>query len=288
MYNFDTLNKNNLDELIKLNKLRTNFNKLNKDFLSIYCSLNQLQKIIFRKKIYLLKNDSKYIGYIWVGNKINYTYSINSMYIIENPSIEKAYNYLLSKFNCYPKLTYRCEKNSYNFDVLEHIGFLKKKGVIEMSINTNNLFEFETPKNVHFKKLIRGKDENLRCIIQNNIFESEDRIPLYVEDIYYDEMQNYYCEDLAIFMKKDNICVGYGQIIFKKGFPYIVNFGLIKEYRNKSYGKLFLKYMLNALYKKGKTLCKIKVDSRNHAAIKLYTTLGFSSDREQNTWYLKP
>ena len=49
---------------------------------------------------------------------------------------------------------------------------------------------------ISIRKLSTGKDEYIRCIVQNDIFEELDRKPLTIEDIYADISQDYYIEDL--------------------------------------------------------------------------------------------
>jgi GNAT superfamily N-acetyltransferase len=208
------------------------------------------------------------------------------MYIAEDSDVFKYYRLLLNSIRANSIISYTCEKNDINYDILMRLGFNKVKALFEMKIVLDSIFQIESLSHVKFHKVIRGRDEKLRCIIQNNIFNSDNRIPLKVEDIYYDEMQDYYCEDGAILMKVNNIYIGYGQIIMKDNYPYVVNFGVIEDYRNKGYGKMLLKYILNILYKKGKKLVKINVDSENKLAIKLYESVGFINDKERSQWIL--
>ncbi|KGM95544.1 acetyltransferase [Clostridium novyi A str. 4552] len=286
MYTLDVLNKENLNEFSKLNEFRINFNKLNKDFWQSYYTLNNVQLLLLRKKIKLLKKDFKYIGYIWIGGKVNNIHRINSMYIVENDNIVSDYSYLINNLDLSYPIIYTCEKNHYNFDILNKIGFTKNHGIMEMSQSLNTLKEMYIPTNIRFKKFIRGKDEDIRCFLQNTVFESKNRLPLTIKDIYYDEMQNYYCEDSSIFLKKGNAYIGYGQIIQKNEIPFIVNLGILPQYQNQGYGTLLLKYLLNMLYKKKKFFVKINVDPKNLRALELYKLLGFKEDFEKSKWYL--
>nr|WP_307906085.1 N-acetyltransferase [Clostridium botulinum] len=202
MYNLDMLNKSNLNEFSNLNELRFKFNKLNKDFLESYYNLNNVQLLLLRKKLRLLKKGDKYIGYIWLGNKINNVCKINSMYIIESSKLLDEYSYLIDNIDVSYPLIYQCQKNKYNFEILSSLGFKKKNGIMEMSQQLRKIKDIYIPDDISFKKFIRGRDEPIRCFIQNTVFESKDRLPLRIEDIYYDEMQEYYCEDASIFMKK--------------------------------------------------------------------------------------
>ncbi|ABK61486.1 MULTISPECIES: GNAT family N-acetyltransferase [Clostridium] len=286
MYTLEVLTKENLNEFNKLNEFRTNFNKLNKDFWQSYYTLNNMQILLLRKKIKLLKKDFKYIGYVWIGGKVNNIHRINSMYIVENDNILNDYSYLINNLDLSYPTIYTCEKNHYNFDILNKIGFEKIHGIMEMSQNLNSIKEMYVPSDIKFKKFIRGKDEAIRCFLQNTIFESKNRLPLTIKDIYYDEMQDYYCEDSAIFLKQGNSYIGYGQIIEKNKIPFIVNLGILPQYQNQGYGTLLLKYLLNMLYKKKKSFVKINVDPKNIRALELYKLLDFKEDFERSKWYL--
>ncbi|KEI00399.1 GNAT family N-acetyltransferase [Clostridium botulinum] len=286
MYNLDMLNKSNLNEFSNLNELRFKFNKLNKDFLESYYNLNNVQLLLLRKKLRLLKKGDKYIGYIWLGNKINNVCKINSMYIIESSKLLDEYSYLIDNIDVSYPLIYQCQKNKYNFEILSSLGFKKKNGIMKMSQQLRKIKDIYIPDDISFKKFIRGRDEPIRCFIQNTVFESKDRLPLRIEDIYYDEMQEYYCEDASIFMKKGKAYIGYGQIILRERVPFIVNFGILQEHQNKGYGTLFLKYLLNLLYKKDKCFVKINVNPQNYKALTLYKRIGFNENYEKSRWYL--
>ncbi|WP_242846103.1 hypothetical protein [Clostridium novyi] len=138
---------------------------------------------------------------------MNNIHRINSMYIVENDNILNDYSYLINNLDLSYPTIYTCEKNHYNFDILNKIGFEKIHGIMEMSQNLNSIKEMYVPSDIKFKKFIRGKDEAIRCFLQNTIFESKNRLPLTIKDIYYDEMQDYYCEDSAIFFKTKEIVI---------------------------------------------------------------------------------
>lgn len=287
MYEIHSLNKGNISELKRLNCFRKNFNRLNQDFFQVYYSSNQFQQLLLKKKVKLLSRDDSFIGYIWTDNKAYSTYIINSMYVSEDANMLKAYKWLISSIKPPSLIIYSCIKNEYNYGFLKRLKFTKTRGLLGMSIKLNSLFHIKDKENIDFYKVIKGKDEGIRCYVQNEIFHHKDRIPLKVEDIYYDELQDYYCDDGSILIKKGQKYVGYGQIIMGKGIPIIVNFGILKNYRNKGYGKLLLMYMLNIIYKKGNKIAKINVDSSNKAAIKLYKKVGFKEDFEESQWHLK-
>ncbi|MCY6958224.1 GNAT family N-acetyltransferase [Clostridium brassicae] len=288
MYEIIPLTKSNFYEFKKLNDLKDKFNEINKDFFEIYDSKNPFQKFLEKKKIKLLKNDSSYIGYIWSENVKKSIYRIQSMFVanINNDHILDEYKLLLDSINGYSKIYYDCVKNNFNHKILNTLNFIRAKGFFEMSLNLNNITPFDKPDYVSFKKVLIGHDEELRCFIQNAIFESKDRIPLEPKDIYYDEIQDYYFAKGAILIKDGNNYIGYGQIIIRNGTPYIVNFGIIQEFRKKGYAKILLSYLLNILKDNNYNKVNIHVDFNNYSAIKLYKYFGFQIKKETYTWVL--
>lgn len=287
MYELCNINKYNLAEFKKIENLKHKFNNLNTDFWSEYYKLNKFLQYLMYKKVKLLKYDNCYVGYIWIEKKGPYTCTIKSMYIIETMDLIKSYSYLMNSIKGCPKITYECEKNYYNFSLLKDIGFEMNKSTLDMEIALTDYTLINAPNNIHFQRVTIGEDEKVRCTLQNQIFNSKDRIPLKIDDIYYDEIQDYYCEDGAIFLKLDKAYIGYGQIIMRHKEPYIVNFGVLPTYRNNGYGKLLLMYLLNIIYSKGKNKAKIKVAANNSSALNLYKSVGFREISEDAKWFLK-
>lgn len=288
MYDLIPLNRNNIYKFKELNSMRHKFNKLNKDFFCIYNQKNFFQKIFERKRISLLKKDSKYIGYIWIEPINNDVCKIEALNII-NPIKEiEGCKILLNSIKSYCTFYYDCENNEFNCKVLSDLGFKKSKEIYEiyLSLNKYNIVYNPSPK-ITFEKLILGKHEKLRCILQNKIFYSKDRIPLDVADIYYDEAQEYYFNDGAVFIKKNKEYIGYGQIIIKDNTPYIVNFGIAKQWQQKGYGALLLHHLIQILKNYDYTIVKINVDYNNFSAINLYKSFGFLYEKGFSTWILK-
>ena len=88
----------------------------------------------------------------------------------------------------------------------------------------------------------------------------------------------------SIFIKYNNVVIGYGQIIKEGSIPIIVNFGILKDYRSRGYGKLLLSYLVNILYDKGYGEVRIKVNPDNHIAFRLYSSFGFKKVSECYRW----
>ncbi|MFL0196392.1 GNAT family N-acetyltransferase [Clostridium sp. WILCCON 0269] len=291
MYECVGLTKKNFNNFKELNFKRKLFNPLNKDFFEVYDRCNFAQQIFLRRAVKLVKSNFRYIGYIWTDIVHKNVCNINAMNVSctydENIDSKIPYIYLIDtiKKNCVVK--YLCEDNSYNCTLLKNMGFEKKEGTLVLF---RELYE-STPLNLHkeleFEVFKKGKDEQRRCEIQNQIFQEHNRIPLTLDDIYMEELQNYYFEKGSAFLKRNNEHIGYGQIIIENNIPVIVNFGIIEKYRGKGYSKYLLNYLLNIVYANDFNRIMIKVKSSNYVALNLYRNVGFKIKKKRFNWELK-
>jgi ribosomal protein S18 acetylase RimI-like enzyme len=231
----------------------------------------------------VIRENNKAQGYLWAFKNEDGILIINSMYIYGNEDIINKYRLLLNSFKG-NKFLYNCRKNINNFEILTEIGFKRGKGTFNMKMSLNNLNYTVPSEQVEFEALSKGKQEELRCNIQNDVFRNDDRMPLTIDDMLYDEYQSYYYEKGAVFIKYNKAYAGYGQIILIDNEPTIVNVGILKEFRGKGLGNLLMQYLLNLLIKNGYKEVNLKVSSENLTAIKMYKKLGFEVSGETFTW----
>jgi GNAT superfamily N-acetyltransferase len=287
MFKWEKLTKNKLNHLIKLNERRSIFNPLNEDFFKIYDNASFAEQILLRNQVQLLKYIDEFIGYIWVRKYKRRQYQILSLYIPkEIIEAQCDNNYFKEAFRKGTELEYQCEKNNFNFSLLNEVGFKMQEGAVELIKIINSEYGIIVPPGIAFECFLRGIHEEKRCNLQNEIFKNNNREPLTVEDIYYDVTQEYFWDKGSIFIKYRNTYIGYGQIILDDNSPTIVNFGILQEYRSLGYGELLLSYLLNLLYKNGYSDVKLKVNPENHQAYRLYSKLGFIKRREFSNWVL--
>lgn len=290
MFECVNLNKKNISEFQKLNEIRQNFNDLNEDFFAYYSKCSFAGQSMMRRKVKLLKNDNSYSGFIWIENSRG-IYKIKSLFS-ENKTELEAYEALLSEHLKCNKFTYSCKSNDYNFKILEKLGFCRVDGEIEFCLSDRDFAKaisknVEMPKdNLEIKPFIPGKDENLRCRIQNEIFDNAERVPLCIEDIIYDISRSHYVQNGSFFLFKGSECIGYGQIIISDGFPYIVNFGIIEDFRGHGYSKVLLAHLLKKIREKGYRSARLTVKSGNITAMNLYEGFGFKRISETYNWEL--
>ncbi|MCB2292118.1 GNAT family N-acetyltransferase [Clostridium algoriphilum] len=284
MYKSISLSLKNIDSFRKINKFNTNFSSSNKNFFEQYDNSNIIQRLFLRKNVNLLLKENNYIGYIWFQKHNKYHSSINSINVFGNNNLMNFYKILISSLTNNDLITYECENNKINIDILKKLGFNRIKGFMELEKECIEHFNIFVPKKITFSIVEKNKDEKARCLIQNEIFKNDDRIPINIEDIYYDEAQEYYFDKGAIFIKCDNILVGYGQIIVENNIANIVNFGIIEKYRKEGYGKVLLRYLLDIALDNEFSKVSLRVDSNNIIAFKLYLSMGFNVKKEIYTW----
>lgn len=295
MFKIVRLSKRLLEEFKFLQNKSIEFNELNEDFFNMYENSNFTQQFFLRRCISLLLFDEVLIGYIWANSDDNYLYNIKCLYINTNYTVThdihssiEALKFLFDGLKKNRIYTFYCKQNEYNHVLLESIGFQKEHGTIQLYCNLEkNIESPHIPEEVKIVNFRKGNDEASRCNIQNEVFKSSSRIPLTVEDIFYDEFQNYYYDEGAILLKYENKFIGYGQIIIDKGEPFIVNLGVLKDYRGKHYGKALILFLVNLLKRNGFHHVRIKVDSSNTVAFNLYNKVGFIIESETNLWKLK-
>ena len=286
------LTKINFDDFIELNNLRTDFNTLNEDFLPSYYGSSFTKQLFMRKRVKLIIDYSKYVGYIWYTPIDNYSAEINSMFVNENSNFNDKdkltiYKSLINSITEYYDLYYNCNISSYNREILNVLGFTEVKGTLELEMDIDRDYTDILIDGIELSTVSSKNKSNIRCNIQNEVFQSDNRTPLTVEDVYFDELQQYYYDKGAILMTKDGKYIGYGQVIFDYGIPYVVNFGIVKEHRRKGYGKLLLNHLLKIVRENGFKIVKIKVKANNVEAINLYKSFGFNTCKETIYFELK-
>lgn len=276
------LSNNKIKYFKFLNDNRKNFNLLNEDFFEIYDISNLFQQYYLKKKVILLRENNKYLGYIWFEFTDNGECIISSIYsYIEQ---NNYYNILLNIIDKYTVINYSCIANDINTTVMIENGFTRVGGTIEMICNLKETKFYQNLSDINYQVFSSGKDEKVRCQIQNEVFKNNKRIPLSVEDIYYDETQKYYIQNGAIFIKENDCFAGYGQIILGDDMPVIVNLGILNEYRNKGYAKQLMICLLKIAKDMSYDEVKIRVSYDNKVAINLYKNFGFNCVSEKYDW----
>lgn len=296
MISLQKLTSHNMDEFKRVySESRMNEN-YDKDFFKLYDEQNFVVKFLFKKFLRLFSYNNKIIGFMWYETPIDINIRVWALYI-EDKYIDLLDYKLLANFNN-SILSYETIDSNRNFCTLENLGFKKIRPTVFMDLhltNYNNIIYnlnktdivnniYGTNNFVTFKTFRLGEDERTRCKVQNDIFLDWNRVPLTIEDIYNDLNQDYYINDLAIFIEVNNIIIGYGQIVFNRDIYTVVNFGIIKEYRGRGYGKLLLNKLIMLSREKGIQTLYIRVDENNIKARNLYEHAGFKEKYMISRW----
>lgn len=266
---------NLLEESNKVSPFRLNYHKF-------YDNNSFLFKFIIKKLVKLIKYNEKYIGYIWIEVPSSGTIRISDLYI------KRKYIHLFNKktlsFLKSDIVLYETFENDENLLMLETLGMGRFKATNLLVIEPNTFVFSNFNSKIIFKKFESKRDEVLRCKIQNMIFNEESRVPLKVQEIYYDEKQDYYLEDLCVFVFLGNKAIGYGQIIFTRGIYSIVNFGIIEGYRGRGYGRALLQQLIKMAKEKNIEKLYIRVENTNFTAKELYINSGFKEVGKLSIW----
>lgn len=287
MFDCKYLKKKNLIDFEKLNNTRMEFNALNSNFFEIYDAVGMAQRVMLRKNVRLLTFNSIPCGYIWIGKRTIYKHYISSMKVNLDCDLYQGFRTLLDSYKSVTCFSYQCEKNDFNYKILKQLGFKKTEGTLDMNIKIKNTQPYILNQEISFESFKKGIHESIRCDLQNEIFKNSKRHPLEIQDIYYDELQEYYFNEGSIFIKKGKEYIGYGQIIIDEDCPFIVNFGIIKKYRGMGYSKILLLYLLNIIKDNKFETAYIRVKSSNNIALSLYTSVGFKIINENYVWELR-
>lgn len=305
----ERLSSNNFENFKTLNIERFSKENYDKNFFEYYQSEIFFLKIFLKKFVKLFVYGKKVIGYIWYEVPVEIPVRIWSLYVkpeyinLLTPNILNSFNNTV--------LSYETCEDEINNQTLINLGFNKVKPSILMNIKlndynkniqvdkikynlendykllkkVNSIYNSNIDKiNITCQKVILKKDEELRCEIQNSIFSATTRAPLEIQDIETDIEQDYYIENLSLFIKINDIAIGYGQIIFNRDMYTVVNFGIIKEFRKYGFGKILLNQLIFEAKENGIYELFIRVEENNFNALKLYNWIGFRPKSIINKW----
>ncbi|WP_315081278.1 GNAT family N-acetyltransferase [uncultured Clostridium sp.] len=253
----------------------------NKDFFELYNEQSFVVKYMKRKEIKLFKYENKYIGYLWMQYPLAEVIKILSLYVSDY-YIDFVSKELINTFKN-KTLNFDVVDSNITYDIMTKLNFSPIRATSLMKMRTSNC-KFDFKKNINFKIFTQREDESLRCFIQNSVFRDNDRIPLVPYDIKLEEEEDYYINDLCVFIMIGNVAIGYGQVISKKDLYTIVNVGILDDYRKKGYGEILIKYLIYLCYKRHVSHVTINVDVNNYKALNLYKKIGFEEYGKITTW----
>ena len=231
----EKLNNENIQNFYALIDERKSNIKYHPDFLMYYKNKSFIDKFFIRKLVRLIKYKEEYIGYIWCDTYSRKSTRIKDMYI------KKEYFNRLDKttLSIFKSDIIICEtfENEFTLELVRILDLDRYKTTDLMKLSDSCSKDYNNNTDGVFRPYIVKKDTKLRCYIQNEVFNDDGRPDLSVADIAFDEVQDYYINDLCIFIMVNNKEIGYGQVVINRGTYSIVNLGILEGYRGKGYGR---------------------------------------------------
>lgn len=272
-------NSNAFNELLK--EAREDFS-FRYDYNTYYNNKTFLLKFLIRKSVKLIKSNDQYIGYLWCETPNVKSINIKDAFI-KKEYIDELDSSFLKTLN-YSNVIYETYENKNSLSMLGNLAMKKVRTTNILQKPTSGVIKFDYLDDISFRKYNKGKDAKLRCKIQNEIFKGEGRVPLSLDDILYDEKQDYFLEDLCVFILRNKKIIGYGQIIYNRCIYSIVNFGIIEGYRGLGYGFSLINKLVELGMKKNIEKLYVRVDYDNIFAKNLYHKVGFNDVGDISTW----
>lgn len=257
------------------------------DFFDTYNNLSLIKRFYKRNYIFALKNNSYVCGGIWITKISPDIYKISFLALNPLGHTEDAISVLFSLLRNGKKYIYNCNSTNKNTAALTKIGFTKASSEYVLAIELDK-FVPKIYKSDELKTEIVSeiKGQQIRCDLQNQIFISKARVPLTIDDIYYDESTTSFIEDGCILLKFKDKYIGYGQIIKDNSHATIVNFGIVKDYRNNGHGMYLLNCLIHIVKSHNFKKIFIKADINNLPALALYKKIGFQTVSLEDKWEL--
>lgn len=170
----------------------------------------------------------------------------------------------------------------YNVEVIRDIKL--------MSISTHDIsdIKIDSSDSIGIRNMKIKSDENIRVQLQNSIFSHvKNRKNITVQEVLAEEDCSDFLEDMCFIFEVAGCPAGYGQILLTGEDFYLVNFGIIPEYRGKNYGLYFLIKIIEKCLANGISDLNLTVDNTNLSAINLYKRVGFKEVHNSITLFFK-
>lgn len=170
----------------------------------------------------------------------------------------------------------------YNVEVVRDIKL--------MNINTRTIpnIKIDTSSSINIRNMKIKSEENIRVELQNSIFSHvKNRKSLKIQEVLAEEDCSDFIDDMCFIFEVDGCPAGYGQILSTEDEFYLVNFGIIPEYRGRNYGLYFLVQILKKCLDYGIYNLNLTVDNSNIPAVGLYKSVGFEEIHNSITLFFK-
>lgn len=214
--------------------------------------------------IFIIDNDKKEISYIPKSDSQISFFKV--LYIIEKKLEVSCYTLSID----YKGKSIREYVKYFNIEVLKDIK------TMQLNLNSHDFNNFNIPDNIIIKKMKLGEEEPLRVELQNQIFSHiKNRKNITINQVLAEEKNPDFIEDMCFILYVDEKPSGYGQILFSNNKYYLVNFGIIPQFRGMNYGLYFIYSIFKLCIESNIKTLYLSVDNSNFSAIELYKRVGF-------------
>lgn len=273
------------DDLLQYDK----FNELNESLIDFYSRSSLFNKIQYRSGARIIKFVDRPFMIIWSETR-NYNVKVRSIIPIGNiedyegvvfSGIMDQFRESLPQHLDIHQFEYLALQNEVNKDILTRMGYKMRRGILKMVLS---LDQVNLPYDKALIKKFKIEDIKARVDIQNQIFDNKYRMPINTTDILIEVSKKSYIPELSFFYLYGGKYIGYGQVTTNNSQYFLVNFGLIPEYRGKGLSKTFLLTILAKAKEYGIETLLLEVNEDNESAVNLYHSVGFIDDESTCTW----
>jgi len=265
------------------------FNELNENLYDIYNKSSLFNKIQYRAGSRIIKYQSKPVMIIWSETRsfnvkirsIIPLVDIEELKIVPLDDVMEVFRESLPQHLDIHQFEYVVIRNKTNDQLLKLLDFEMRRGIKRMYLDMADLVEPE--KAVTLKKF-KIEDIKARVDIQNRIFDNKYRLPINSADILIEISKKSYIPELSYFYLYENQYIGYGQINKSENLFFLVNFGIIPEFRGKKLSRDFLLNLLEKGKNYGIKELYLDVNEQNTKAVGLYNSVGFRDEFNNCSW----
>lgn len=270
------------------------FNELNENLYGMYIKSSLFNKIQYRSGTRIITYEGEPVLLIWSETR-SFNVKIRSILpLVEMEKLEaiplqdvmEVFRDSLSQHLEIHQFEYVVVRNECNDRLLELLNFSMRRGIKRMSLDLSLL---QNQGNQVEMKKFQIEDIKARVDIQNRIFDNKYRLPINSADILIEISKKSYIPELSYFYVHENKYIGYGQITRNEHLYFLVNFGIVPEYRGKRLSRAFLHDLLKKSSAYGIKEIHLDVNEENIKAVNLYRDAGFKEMQSNCSWlyYLK-
>lgn len=270
------------------------FNELNENLYGMYIKSSLFNKIQYRAGSRVITYQGEPVMIIWSETRsfnvkirsIIPLIDIEQLKIIPLDDVMEVFRDSLPQHLDIHQFEYVVIRNETNDMLLKSLDFELRRGIKRMHLD---MTDFVEPENAITLKKFKIEDIKARVDIQNRIFDNKYRLPINSADILIEISKKSYIPELSYFYLYENQYIGYGQINKNENLFFLVNFGLIPEFRGKKLSRVFLLNLLEKGKEYGIKELYLDVNEQNTKAVGLYNSVGFIDKHNNCSWlyYLK-